>query len=68
VTGTIMHLRRDQGTGTLLGADGKRYMFHRRDLRDVWFHELIEGVTVAFEPGKDLSATSVRPRSSTTTS
>jgi hypothetical protein len=68
VTGTITQLHRDHGTGTLIGADGKSYMFRRGAVRDVWFHELTEGATVAFEPGKDLSATCVRPCSSTTTS
>jgi hypothetical protein len=61
VTGTIMQLHRDRGVGTLLGADSKSYTFRRSDVRDVWFHELTEGATVAFEPGKDLSATRVRP-------
>ena len=56
-----MQLRRDRGVGTLLGADSKSYTFRRNDVRDVWFHELTEGATVAFEPGKDLSATRVRP-------
>ena len=31
------------------------------DVRGVWFHDLTEGATVAFEPGKNLSATQVRP-------
>jgi len=61
VIGTIMQLQRDRGVGTLLGADSKSYTFRRNDVRDVWFHELKEGATVAFEPGKDLSATRVRP-------
>jgi hypothetical protein len=61
VTGTITQLQRDRGVGTLLGADSKRYTFRRSDVRDVWFHELMEGATVAFEPAKDLSATRVRP-------
>lgn len=68
MTGTITQLRRDQGTGTVLGAGGKHYLFHRRDLRDVWFHELIEGARVAFELGKDLSATRVGPCPIATTS
>jgi hypothetical protein len=68
MTGIIAQLQRVQGSGTVLRADGKPYMFHRRDLRDVWFHELIEGATVAFEPGKDLSATRVGPCSSATAS
>jgi len=61
VTGTTMQLQRDRGVGTLLGADSKSYTFRRSDVRDVWFHELTEGATIAFEPGKDLSATRVRP-------
>jgi hypothetical protein len=47
--------------GTLVDADSNRYTFRRSDVRDVWFHELTEGATVAFQPGKDLSATRVRP-------
>jgi len=61
VTGTITQLQRDRGLGTLLGEDRKTYSFRRGDLRDVWFHDLTEGATVAFEPGKHLSATRVRP-------
>jgi hypothetical protein len=47
--------------GTLLGEDRKSYTFRRNDVRAVWFHDLTEGATVAFEPGKNLSATQVRP-------
>jgi hypothetical protein len=61
MSGTIVQLQRDHGTGTLLGADGKSYMFRRGDVRDVWFHELRTGATVAFEPEKNLTATRVRP-------
>lgn len=61
MTGTITQLQRDRGLGTLLGEDRKTYSFRRGDLRDVWFHDLTEGATVAFEPGKHLSATRVRP-------
>ena len=46
--------------GTLLGEDRKSYTFRRTDVRAVWFHDLTEGATVAFEPGKQLSATGVR--------
>jgi cold shock CspA family protein len=60
VSGTITHLQKDRGVGTLLGEDGKNYTFRRSDVRDVWFHDLTEGATVAFEPGKNLSATQVR--------
>jgi cold shock CspA family protein len=61
VTGTITHLQRARGLGTLLGEDGKHYSFRRSDVREVWFHQLTEGVPVAFEPGQQLSATHVRP-------
>jgi cold shock CspA family protein len=61
LTGTITQLHRDRGVGTLLGEDGKCYMFRRSDVRDAWFHDLTEGATVAFEPGNNLSATRVRP-------
>jgi cold shock CspA family protein len=60
VTGTITHLQQARGLGTLLGEDGKHYAFRRGDVREVWFHQLTEGATVTFEPGKQLSATSVR--------
>jgi hypothetical protein len=61
VTGTITQLHRDRGTGSLVGEDGKTYAFSRRDLQDVWFHQLTEETPVTFEPGRDLSATHVRP-------
>jgi hypothetical protein len=61
MTGTITQLERDRGVGRLLGDDRKNYTFRRRDVRDVWFHDLTEGTTVAFEPGKNLSAIRVRP-------
>ena len=61
MTGTITELQRDRGVGTLLGEDSKSYTFRRSDVRDVWFHNLTEGATVAFEPGKNLLATRVRP-------
>jgi hypothetical protein len=61
VSGTITQLQRDRGVGTLLGEDRKSYTFRRADVRGVWFHDLSEGTTVAFEPGKNLSATQVRP-------
>jgi hypothetical protein len=61
VTGTITELQRDRGVGTLVGGDSKSYTFRRSDVREVWFHNLTEGATVAFEPGKHLSATRVRP-------
>ena len=68
MTGTITQLQRDQGLGTLLGEDSKIYTFRRSDVREVWFHDLTEGATVAFEAGKNLSATRVCPCSSGTTS
>ena len=61
MSGTITQLRKDRGVGTLLGEDRKSYTFRRTDVRGVWFHDLTEGTTVAFEPGKNLSATQVRP-------
>ena len=61
MTGTITQLQQNRGVGTLLGADGKRYTFRRIDVRDVWFHDLVEGATVAFDPEKNLTAIHVRP-------
>jgi hypothetical protein len=61
MTGTITHLDRDRGIGTLLSDDRKCYTFRRSDVREVWFHDLTEGATVNFDPGKHLSATRVRP-------
>jgi hypothetical protein len=61
VTGTITHLQRVQGLGTLLGEDGKNYTFRRKDVRDAWFHDLQERATVVFEPDTKLAATQVRP-------
>ncbi len=64
MTGTITHVQRDRGTGSLRGEDGKTYSFRRHVVRDCWFHDLTEGATVTFEPGKtprDLDATLVRP-------
>ena len=66
MSGTITQLQRDRGVGTLLGEDRKSYTFRRNDVRAVWFHDLTEGATVAFEPGKNLSATHVRPVSAST--
>ena len=61
MTGIIVRLQPARGLGTLRGEDGKHYAFHRNDVRGVWFHQLTEGATVVFEPGKQLSATGVRP-------
>jgi hypothetical protein len=47
--------------GTLLGEDRKIYTFRRSDVREVWFHDLTEGASVAFEAGKNLAATRVCP-------
>jgi hypothetical protein len=59
--GTITQLQLSRGVGPLLGEDGKRYTFRRSDVREAWFQDLTEGVTVSFEPGAHLSATRVRP-------
>ena len=62
MSGTITQFQRDRGgVGTLLGEDSKSYTFRRTDVRAVWFHDLTEGATVALEPGKNRSATQVRP-------
>ena len=53
--------------GTLLGEDSKCYTFRRGDVREV-YHDLLEGAPVAFEPGKNLSATQVRLCSNGSTS
>jgi hypothetical protein len=60
MTGTITQLHRDRGVGTLLGEDAKSYTFRRGDVRAGWFHDLMEGATVAFQPDKNLLATRVR--------
>jgi len=62
MTGTIAQLQRDHGTGQVRGEDGKTYLFRRTSLKNVWFHDLTEGMAVTFEPGKDLSAYHVCPR------
>jgi hypothetical protein len=59
--GTITQLHRDRGVGTLFGVDAKNYTFRRGDVREVWFHDLVEGATVAFDPEKNLTAIHVRP-------
>ena len=63
MTGTITQLQQNRGVGALLGDDGKRYTFRRIDVRDVWFHDLVEGATVAFDAEKNLTAIHVRPLS-----
>ena len=59
---TIVQVHRDRGTGSLIGEDGKTYMFRRNAVRDGWFHDLSEGAAVTFDPGAPgkLEATSVR--------
>ena len=59
MSGTITELRSNAGRGSLLGEDGRTYVFGRRDLRNTWFHELTEGAPVTFEPGQSLSASQV---------
>jgi cold shock CspA family protein len=61
MTGTVAQLQRDHGTGVVLAEDGKTYLFRRTSLKNVWFHDLYDGMVVTFEPGKDLSATQVCP-------
>ena len=61
MTGTITALNPNRGVGTILGDDGKSYMFRRNDVCEGWFHDLTEGTTVSFEPGLNWSATRVRP-------
>jgi cold shock CspA family protein len=63
MTGTITQLQRDRGFGSVVGEDGKTYFFRRNAVRDCWFHDLSEGASVTFEPGKaprELDATLVR--------
>jgi cold shock CspA family protein len=49
---TILELHRERGTGSLVGEDGKTYMFRRNAVRDGWFHELSAGATVTFDPAE----------------
>jgi cold shock CspA family protein len=63
MTGTIMQVQRDRGTGSLIGEDGKTYTFRRSAVRDGWFHDLSEGATVIFDaadPLRGLQAVLVR--------
>ena len=63
MTGTIVHVQRDRGTGSLKGEDGKMYSFRRADVRDCWFHDLSEGARVTFQAKtgpRALEATDVR--------
>jgi hypothetical protein len=62
LTGTITELH-ERGIGVIEGEDGKMYGFRRHDLRDCWFHDLVVGATVTFEPRtgtRALDATDVR--------
>ena len=63
MTATIQQLHRDRGTGSLVGEDGKTYLFRRSAVRDGWFHDLTEGAAVTFDPAEPagkLEAVSVR--------
>lgn len=53
MTGTITELHRERGSGYITADDHKIYLFHRRALQDVWFHDLREGAAVTFEPTND---------------
>jgi cold shock CspA family protein len=63
MNGTITRLQRDRGKGSLLGEDGKTYVFRRSAVRDGWFHDLSEGAAVTFETARaprELEANLVR--------
>jgi len=63
VVGSITELHAARATGVIKGEDGKLYAFRGRDLRDCWFHDLVVGATVTFEPltgMRALDATDVR--------
>jgi len=61
MSGTITQLAHDRGTGSLVGENGKTYLFRRRSLSNCWFHELSVGAAVTFdEAGERLEATAVR--------
>ena len=63
MVGSITELHAARATGAIKGEDGKLYTFRGRDLRDCWFHDLIIGATVTFEPltgMRALDATEVR--------
>jgi hypothetical protein len=65
VTGNITELHAARATGVIEGEDGKLYGFRGRDLRDCWFHDLVVGAIVTFEPltgHRALDATDVRIR------
>ena len=60
MTGTITSLQSAQSVGSIVGDDGKIYLFHRGALQDAWFHELRVGDAVTFEPADGLRAKLVR--------
>ena len=63
MTGTVTDLQRNRGVGTLVGENGRTYVFRRHDVCDGWFHDLADGARVSFEPKdppKQLEATRVR--------
>ena len=61
MSGTITQLAHDRGTGSLVGENGKTYLFRRRSLSNCWFHELSVGAAVTFEEsGERLEANAVR--------
>jgi len=49
MTGRVVELNVNQGSGALRGEDGRTYSFRRKDLRDCWYHDLTIGVSVTFE-------------------
>ena len=60
MTGTILQVVNERGTGSLQGEDGKTYAFRRKALTDCWFHELATGAKVTFEVGQPFEATEIR--------
>ena len=51
MNGTISRLTPERRFGFIRGEDGKRYVFHRSELRGgLQFDELREGQHVVFEP------------------
>lgn len=60
MTGTITELHSGRGVGSIIGHDGKIYLFHRGALQDAWFHDLRMGDAVTFEPADGLRAKLVR--------
>jgi hypothetical protein len=60
MTGTVTHVQRREALERFSAGTARATPF-AAITREVWFHKLTEGVTVAFEPGKQLFATEVRP-------